>query len=102
MDAAFLIQLLRNDLLYVLAKNGRIVLTPKGRITDRHRELVRQHREALLEELAKWPGGAARPRDYFAFEDEPVRADERGSLQSDRTRLRGQQPKVVSGRKGRR
>jgi virulence-associated protein VagC len=96
MDAAFLIQMLRNDQVSVSARDGRVVLRPTGRVTDRHRDLVRENKAALLAELAKWPNATARARDSFTLEAEPIRADELG--REGDPRKGGQQPNVITGR----
>jgi hypothetical protein len=89
MDCSVVLQILRNDLLTVKASRGRIILTPKNSVEDKHLALVRRHKAALLLELAKWPNGEAGPRNLMA---EPPRADERGSGHAHR-------PQVVTRRR---
>lgn len=94
MTGQFVLDILRNDLLNVNAKGGRISLSPRSRVTPRHRELVRKHRQELLLALAAWPNGEAPARTRAPWE-EPPRPDELGREHISR-------PQVVRGRRWRR
>ncbi len=72
------IAVLRNDLLHVRLHCGRVLLSPKGKIQPKHRELVRKHKSEVLRVLALWPNGEAPPRHPLSLA-EPPRADERAT-----------------------
>lgn len=73
MNGDYVLAILRNDLLSVRLANGRIFLAPPRRVTPHHRELVRKHRQVLIQALSRWPNSEAGARD---FREEPPRPDE--------------------------
>jgi hypothetical protein len=85
--SAYVVSLLRNSGVSARARDGKLLLQPKIKVTNELRALVRKHEAELVVELQKWPNGTAAARD---FAKEPPRADELG--RSPRS------PQVITGR----
>jgi hypothetical protein len=96
MEGSFVLQILRNDLLTVIAMDGKVRLRPADRVTDKHRQLVRENKAALLAELAKWPASEVHPRALQGHGAQLPRRDELG--REGDARKRGRQPRVITGR----
>jgi hypothetical protein len=95
-----IIGVLQNDGINLRASKGRIVLTPKRAVADRHRALVASRKAEVLALLERYPGGTAAAR--IVLDDNgrlsPAgfvpRADEMGRPARHR-------PQVVMGRRRR-
>jgi hypothetical protein len=89
---------LQNDGVTLRAVRGRISLTPKRAVRDRHKALVATKRAEVLALLERYPGGEATARVVLTHENGTLAAEGFVPRVDERAVEHARRPRVILGR----
>lgn len=100
MTADQVLGICRHDGVTLRAVKGRILLTPKDAVTERHRAMVAAKKAEVLALLERYPGGEAKA--FATFKDEQGRLSGYVPRPDELGRPTQGRPRVITGRRWRR